>query len=99
MSSIIGSIFGTQADKSADETIGINAMLGAAALSTAYLTATLEATTPEVRRLFSEYTTQNVLGHEALMALALKKGWIKPYDAPVQQLGDTFQESQGVVEG
>jgi len=98
MESFIGSIFGTQADKSADETIGLNAMSAAAASATAYLTATLEATTPEVRRLFSEYTTQSVLGHEALMALAVKKGWLRPYDTPAQQLQETVQQSHSVLD-
>jgi len=99
MGSIIGSIFGTQADKSADETLGFNAMSAAAASATAYLAATLEATTPEVRRLFSEYTTQNVLGHEAIMAFAVQKGWVKPYDAPAQQLQETVQQSQAALGG
>ncbi len=97
MGDLLNSIFGSTINKSADETMAFNAMAGAAGKAQAYLAATLEATTPEVRRLFSEYTTQSVMGHEALTALSLKKGWVHPYDEPTKQLQTSFQQSRSIV--
>jgi len=97
MASIIGNLFGGAADKSADETMAFNAMTASSGAAAAYLAATLEATTPEVRRLFGEYTTQCVMANEAAMALAVKKGWVNPYDAPTKQLQTSVQQSQNVL--
>ncbi|MCX7921404.1 MAG: spore coat protein [Clostridia bacterium] len=97
MASILGNMFGATTDKSADETLAFNSMVGAAGLATAYLAATLEATTPEVRRLFGEYVTQSVIGHEAVTELCIKRGWVKPYEAPVKQLQTSYQSSQTVL--
>lgn len=97
MASLIGSIFSDMSELSADQTIAYNSAAGAASAAQAYLTAALAATTPEVRRLFSEYCTQSTMGHEALMGLMVKKGWAKPYDAPNEQLQAAVQQSQPVV--
>lgn len=97
MGNLMNSIFGDVSDKSADETIAFNAMASTAGFSQAYLAATLEATTPEVRRLFSEYTTQNVMAHEAVTALCMEKGWVNPYQSPNEQLQTTLEQSQSVV--
>lgn len=98
MSSLIGSIFSDASDISADQTIAFGATAGAAAAAQAYLSATLIATTPEVRRLFSEYCTQCTMGHEALIGLMVKNGWAKPNDSPDTQLQAALQQSQPVVQ-
>jgi spore coat protein CotF len=94
MGSILGNIFGATTDKSADETLAFNAIASTAASANAYLAATLEATTPEVRRLFAEYTTQSVMANEVLNNLAIKKGWVSPYETPVNQLQSSVKNSQ-----
>lgn len=98
MGNLIGSFFGSATNKSADETIAVTSISGSAGAALAYLSATLEATTPEVRRLYSEYCTQSVLAQEVLTGLSLKKGWITPYDAPLTQLGHSVQQSHAVLD-
>ena len=97
MSSIIGSIFSNSTDISADQTLAYSSAAGAAVSAQAYLTASLAATTPEVRRLFSEYSAQAVMGHEALMALMIKEGWTEPYTSPTEQLQASIRQSQQAV--
>ena len=94
MSSFVGSIFSTVSDTSADQTLAYTSASGAAVSAQAYLAASLAATTPEVRRLFNEYSTQSAMGHEALMGLMIKKGWVDPYSSPTQQLQTSVQQSQ-----
>lgn len=98
MSSLIGSIFSNSSNTSADQTIAVSSAAGAAGSAQAYLAASLSATTPEVRRLFSEYSAQSAMGHEALMALMVKKGWIDPYASPMEQLQTSIQQSQQTVD-
>ncbi len=86
MPSIINSMFSNTADSSADQTLAYASVSGAAAAAQAYFSATLTATTPEVRRLFAESSSQAVMGHEALLGLMIQKGWTNPYDEPTQQL-------------
>ncbi|MCE5285443.1 MAG: spore coat protein [Pelosinus sp.] len=87
MTSFMGSIFSNVAEvPSADQTIAYSAAGGAAASAQAYLTAALAATTPEVRRLFSEYASQSLMGNEAMMGLMINNGWVNPYDPPEKQL-------------
>jgi spore coat protein CotF len=97
MSSLIGSIFSSASETSADQTLAYTSAAGAAVSAQAYLAAALVATTPEVRRLFSEYSSQAFMGHEALMGLMIKKGWVNPYTKPMQQLQASVQQSQQVV--
>jgi len=97
MSSLIGSIFSTASEISADQTLAYSSAAGAAVSAQAYLAASLAATTPEVRRLFSEYSAQAVMGHEALMGLMIKKGWTDPYTSPTEQLQASIQQSQQTV--
>ncbi len=97
MSSIVNSFFKDMADTSADETLALNAIGGATAAAGAYLSATLQATTPEVRRLFGEYLTQSIMGQENLVGLALKKNWLNPYDVPENQIMVAYKQSQNVL--
>lgn len=93
MTSIIGSIFSDTTDGSADQTIAYNSAAGAAVAAQAYLTAALTSTTPELRRLYSEYCSQLVMGHEAMMGLMINNNWLSPYDAPEKQLHSVIQQS------
>lgn len=97
MSSLIGSIFSDATDVSVDQTVAYNAAAGAAVSAQAYLTAAISATTPEVRRLFSEYSTQSVMGNEIMMGIMMKNGWVKPYDTPENQLQGAVQQSKPAV--
>lgn len=74
-------------------------LVGAKSSATAYLSATLEAATSELRALYSASLNQIVGGHEALTALAVNKGWYKPYDMPQQQLVETVKQSEEVLRG
>ena len=98
MGNIMGNIFERMTDKSANATIAYTTMSAAAASATTYLAAMLESSTPEVRRLYSDYLTQSIMEHEAITALSLKKGWFTPYDAPETQLQTVFQQSKEVTE-
>ncbi len=62
-----------------------------------YLNSTLTSSTPELRAIYSASLTQMVEGHTALTALSLNKGWIKPYDTPVQQLTCSYDKSKNVI--
>lgn len=97
MTSIIGDIFSSTTDSPADPTIARTLVSGASSSAAAYLTATLEATTPEVRRLFADYLTQTLVGQQALSDLAVKQGWVRPDDSPVRQLDWSFDHSQSVA--
>ncbi|WP_332964882.1 hypothetical protein [Clostridioides difficile] len=39
-----------------------------------------------------------VEGHTALTELSINKGWVKPYDKPIQQLTCSYKESQNVID-
>ena len=97
MQSIIGSFFSNTSDQSADKTIAYSAASGAAAAAQGYTSATLASTTPEVRRLFGEYATQSLMGHQALVGLMVQRGWINPYDEPTQQLQAVLKQSEPSV--
>jgi spore coat protein CotF len=97
MGSLMGSFFGQETNKSADETMAVNGLGVLSASALAYFAATLESVTPEVRRLFNDYCSQNLMAQEALNALALKKGWIIPYEKSQTQLENSINESMSVL--
>jgi spore coat protein CotF len=97
MPGLIAEVFGTTTDAPANPTIAASTIASAAGSAQAYLAATLEATTPEVRRLFSEYMAQTIIGQEAIQGLAVKKGWANPYDAPEKQLEMSDQAAKSVL--
>lgn len=94
MASLIGSMFSASSDTSADQTLAYASTSGAAANAQAYFAAALTASTPEVRRVFTDYCMQSLMGHEALLGLMIKKSWSNPYNSPDDQLGDIVQQSQ-----
>lgn len=97
MTSLVGDLFGSVTDVSPDETISRTLLSGATSSAGAYLAAAMSATTPEVRRLFGDFLTQTMVGQQAMMDLAVKQGWVKPYDSPVQQVETAFDHSQHLI--
>lgn len=97
MPSLVNMLLGKENAQQSDQVIANNGIAGAKAASMAYLAATLECATPELRRLYGEYLTQSVAGHEALSKLAVEKGWYVPYEAPQEQLQQTYQQSTKVM--
>lgn len=93
MSSLMGTLFSGTTGESADKTIAFNAASGAAAAAQAYFSATLAATTPEVRAFFTGYCMQSLTGHEGMMNYMIQKDWVNPYDQPDNQLSRVVQES------
>ena len=63
----------------------------------AIINATLTSSTPELRAIYSASLVQMVEGHTTLTELNVNKGWIKPYNEPIQQLTDSYYESQNVI--
>lgn len=80
-----------------DAVISTNMLSSGKAAADAYLNATLTSSTPELRSIYSAGLGQIVGGHTALTELAVTQGWVKPYNAPVQQLTDTYNESKTVI--
>lgn len=64
----------------------------------AYLKATLTAPTPELRAVYSGSLNAIIGGHTALTELSIKRGWINPYNPPIQQLSKIYNEAKTVVE-
>lgn len=98
MSSLLQNFMGNENDfKVNDQVIANDTLMGLKGAAMGYLGATLESATPEIRRMFSEYLTQVLLAHESMTALAVKKGWYKPYLAPDEQISETFRQSEWVL--
>jgi spore coat protein CotF len=97
MPSLINTLLGKENAQQSDQVIANSALAAVKASAMAYLTATLESATPELRRLYGEYMAQSITGHESLIQLSVNKGWYKPYDAPENQLQASFSQSQQVI--
>ena len=95
---LMDTIFGNTTGTDVNQTIALNAIGASASSCAAYLGAALQATTPEVHRLFAEYLNQGLVAHEALVGLALKKGWMKPYSSPEEQLKMSYQNAETVMQ-
>ena len=98
MPSLINMLLGKENAQQSDEVIANNGIATAKSAAMAYLVAALESPSPELRRLYSEYLNQSVAGHEALVKLAVEKGWYLPYDEPASQLQATYQQSEQVLQ-
>lgn len=82
-----------------DDKVMVLSMLSSAkASANMYLNSALTSSTPELRAIYSASLTQMVEGHTALTELGINKGWIKPYDKPIQQLKCAYNESQNVID-
>lgn len=97
MASILGTIFGAGGDLDKDSVIANDMLAGSKAGAAAYLTSSLECATPEIRRIFGQYSQQMAQGHEGLTELAVNKGWYKPYDEPEAQLQQVYEQSQEFI--
>ncbi|KJS82572.1 MAG: hypothetical protein JM58_14535 [Peptococcaceae bacterium BICA1-8] len=98
MANLIQNILGNDNDfKLNDQVIANDTLMGLKGASVAYLGATLESATPEVRRIYNEFLTQSVLAHEAMTALSLKKGWYNPYLSPEEQISQSFKQADWVL--
>ncbi len=98
MASLVNSLFGNATGTEINQTITLNAIGAAAASCNAYLAAALQATTPEVHRLFNEYLNQSLVAHEGLIGLAVKRNWINPYNSPEEQLKMSYQNADSVMQ-
>ena len=97
MATLMDSLFGNATGADLDQTIALNGIAAAASSCTAYLAAALQATTPEAHRLFIEYLNQSLVAHEGLTGLAIKRGWIKPYNSPEDQLKMSYQNAESIM--
>ena len=77
-----------------DEIIASTMMASAKAAADAYFNSTLASTTPELKALYSSSLNQVLGGHTAITALSIKRGWVKPYNTPTQQLTETLKKSR-----
>lgn len=96
--SLINNIMGSETLKMSDQIIANDSIMGLKGLSAAYLTSTLESSTPEIRRLFSEYLSQSIVAHETMTGLAVKKGWYQPYINPEEQLAQIYKQSEWALD-
>ncbi|MCK8817137.1 spore coat protein [Natroniella sulfidigena] len=85
-------------DNLKDQTVANDMIAGSKSAATAYLSAILESSTPELRSMYTDSLNQILAGHAALTDLAVNKDWYKPYDMPEQQLSEIFNQSQQLVE-
>lgn len=98
MPSLLNTLMGNDRNKSMSNQAIANTMIaGAKAGAAAYLAATLECATPELRTLYGTALNQMVSGQGALAALAVNKGWYRPYDMPELQLSETFKQSEEII--
>lgn len=80
-----------------DKHFALNMLAGSKASAAAYLAATLESATPEIRHLYSGFCTQITQGQEALSNLCIEKGWYHAYGQPVDQLKQSISDSMKVI--
>ncbi|MDB0439073.1 spore coat protein [Clostridioides difficile] len=81
-----------------EKTIILSMLSSAKGAANMYLNFALTSSTPELRAIYSASLTQMVEGHTALTELGVNKGWIKPYDKPIEQLTCAYNESQKVID-
>lgn len=97
MKNLIGNI--VQEGMNIDDKIIVESMISAAKeAADLYLNSALTSTTPELRVIYSASIGQMVEGHTALTALAVNKGWVKPYEAPISQLSCAYNEAKNTAE-
>lgn len=97
MTNIIGNMIKDNADMD-DKLIALSMLSSGKELADMYLNSTLTSSTPELRAIYSASLGQVVEGHTALTELSVNKEWLKPYDAPIEQLGCSYKCSKKVIE-
>lgn len=97
MSSILKGLMGTVDTKLNDQVIALSTDFAIKSAANAYLTASLNAVTPEVRRLWSDFLTRKITAHESLSTLILKKNWAQPYSSIDEQMYNSYKQSAWVL--
>lgn len=80
-----------------DRCIATDMLMSSKAAASAYLVALLESSTPELRSMLKSALSQTTDEYASLADLSLNRDWVKPYEIPVQQLAESYQQSQTVV--
>ncbi|WP_026476875.1 spore coat protein [Alkaliphilus transvaalensis] len=96
MGSLLGNMVKSNTDIN-DEVIINTLMASTVGGANAYLNATMAAATPELRAMLASNVNLMIGRNSALGALAMKKGWERPYSSPSQQLAETYDKSKQVV--
>ena len=96
MKNMIGNLIKNNVDIN-DSIIAMSMLSAGKEAADMYLNSTLTSSTPELRAIYSASLGQIVEGHTALTELSTNKEWIKPYNAPTQQLSCSYDESKSVV--
>ncbi len=65
--------------------------------ATTYLAGTLEAATPEVRKMYFSFCGELIQSHERLIDHLNEKGWFKVYGEPKVQLEEAIEHTTAVV--
>lgn len=76
-----------------DKYMALNMLAASKGNATAYLLATLEAATPEIRHLYFGFCTQLTQAQETLTGLTIQRGWFNAYGEPKAQLKEVLQDS------
>ncbi|EKQ56376.1 MULTISPECIES: spore coat protein [unclassified Clostridium] len=97
MANIISNMIKSTVDIN-DETIASSMLSAAKEGADMYLNATLTSNTPELKAIYSASLGQMVEGHTTLTELNVNKGWIKPYDTPIEQLTHSYCEAKEIID-
>lgn len=97
MSIIFKELMGLPDIKLNDQVIALSTAIAIKSSAHAYLAASLNAVTPEVGRLWSDFLNKKIEAHEALSALILKNNWAQPYASPQEQMSQAYKQSNWVL--
>lgn len=97
MSSILKGFMGLTDMKTNDHVIALSTSIAIKSAAHAYLAASLNAVTPEVGRLCSDYLNKKLAANEALTALIIKNNWAQPYASPQEQISQACKQSDWVL--
>lgn len=81
-----------------DESLLNDMLAGSKAAAAAYLNATLESATPELKSIYTNSLGQILQAHASATAVAVDHRWYKPYESPEQQLADEYKKSVSQIE-
>ena len=94
--SFVKGIFGENSATD-DKFIALNMDGAFKAGATTYLAGTVEAATPEVRKLYFGFCGELVQSHEKLVNFLGEKAWFKVYGEPKVQLEEAIEQTSGVM--
>lgn len=84
--SFLQDLTGLTGAKVTDQVIASDLLAAGKMGAMALTTATLEAATPELRRLFQDSLMECLAEHERIYRLAQERGWYQAYARPEEQL-------------